>query len=103
MGARCEAWRPIQALRMARDARVLTAGSGRASQQKRLLMADEVQTRSIRRCRLDVRFARERTRLGAGTVRPLAISRIQRSSLYPDLPTMDEAGVTGFNLDAWAG
>src|SRR5215468_11707277 len=39
----------------------------------------------------------------AGTVRPLAISRIQRSSLYPDLPTMDEAGVTGFNLDAWAG
>jgi tripartite-type tricarboxylate transporter receptor subunit TctC len=39
----------------------------------------------------------------AGTVRPLAISRIQRSSLYPDLPTMDEAGVKGFNLDAWAG
>ena len=39
----------------------------------------------------------------AGTVRPLAISRIQRSSLHPDLPTMDEAGVTGFNLDAWAG
>src|SRR5215468_5204188 len=39
----------------------------------------------------------------AGTVRPLAISRIKRSSLYPDLPTMDEAGVKGFNLDAWAG
>ena len=39
----------------------------------------------------------------AGTVRPLAISRIQRSSLYPDLPTLDEAGVKGFNLDAWAG
>jgi tripartite-type tricarboxylate transporter receptor subunit TctC len=39
----------------------------------------------------------------AGIVRPLAISRIQRSSLYPDLPTMDEAGVKGFNLDAWAG
>jgi len=39
----------------------------------------------------------------AGTVRPLAISRIQRSSLYPGLPTMDEAGITGFNLDAWAG
>src|SRR5215475_4841487 len=39
----------------------------------------------------------------AGTVRPLAISRIQRSSLYPDLPTMDETGVKGFNLDAWAG
>jgi tripartite-type tricarboxylate transporter receptor subunit TctC len=39
----------------------------------------------------------------AGTVRPLAISRMHRSSLYPDLPTMDEAGVKGFNLDAWAG
>jgi len=39
----------------------------------------------------------------AGTVRPLAISRIHRSSLYPDLPTMDEAGIKGFNLDAWAG
>ena len=39
----------------------------------------------------------------AGTVRPLAISRIHRSSLYPDLPTMDEAGIKGFDLDAWAG
>lgn len=39
----------------------------------------------------------------AGTIRPLAISRIKRSSLYPDLPTMDEAGIKGFNLDAWAG
>jgi tripartite-type tricarboxylate transporter receptor subunit TctC len=39
----------------------------------------------------------------AGTLRPLAISRIQRSSLYPDLPTMDEAGIKGFNLDTWAG
>jgi tripartite-type tricarboxylate transporter receptor subunit TctC len=38
-----------------------------------------------------------------GTVRPLGISRIQRSSLYPDLPTLDEARVKGFNLDAWAG
>jgi tripartite-type tricarboxylate transporter receptor subunit TctC len=39
----------------------------------------------------------------AGTVRPLAISRIKRSSLFPSLPTMDEAGIRGFNLDAWAG
>ena len=39
----------------------------------------------------------------AGTVRPLATSRIKRSSLFPDLPTMDEAGIKGFNLDAWAG
>ena len=39
----------------------------------------------------------------AGALRPLAISRIQRSSLFPNLPTMDEAGVKGFNLDTWAG
>ena len=39
----------------------------------------------------------------AGTVRALAISRSRRSSLFPSLPTMDEAGIKGFNLDAWAG
>jgi tripartite-type tricarboxylate transporter receptor subunit TctC len=39
----------------------------------------------------------------AGTLRALAVSRIKRSSLFPDLPTMDEAGIKGFNLDAWAG
>jgi tripartite-type tricarboxylate transporter receptor subunit TctC len=31
------------------------------------------------------------------------VSRIKRSTLFPDLPTMDEAGLKGFNLDAWAG
>jgi len=41
--------------------------------------------------------------VAAGTVRPLAISRIHRSALYPDLPTMDKAGIKGFDLDAWAG
>jgi tripartite-type tricarboxylate transporter receptor subunit TctC len=41
--------------------------------------------------------------VAAGTIRPLAISRIKRSTLYPDLPTMDQAGIKGFNLDAWAG
>ena len=39
----------------------------------------------------------------AGTLRALAVARIKRSSLLPDLPTMDEAGVTGFDMDAWAG
>ncbi len=39
----------------------------------------------------------------AGALRALAVTRIKRSSLFPDLPTMDEAGVKGFNLDAWAG
>ena len=41
--------------------------------------------------------------VNAGTVRPLALSRIRRSALLPDLPTMDEAGIKGFNLDTWAG
>jgi tripartite-type tricarboxylate transporter receptor subunit TctC len=41
--------------------------------------------------------------VSAGTLRPLAVSRIKRSALFPDLPTMDEAGITGFNLDTWAG
>ena len=48
-------------------------------------------------------FTSAQPHVKAGTVRPLAISRIHRSSLYPDLPTMDEAGVKGFDLDAWAG
>ncbi len=39
----------------------------------------------------------------AGTLRALTVTRIKRSSLFPELPTMDEAGVTGFDLDAWAG
>ncbi|HJY17426.1 MAG TPA: tripartite tricarboxylate transporter substrate binding protein [Xanthobacteraceae bacterium] len=41
--------------------------------------------------------------VAAGTLRALAVSRIKRSSLFPDLPTMDESGLKGFNLDAWAG
>jgi tripartite-type tricarboxylate transporter receptor subunit TctC len=38
----------------------------------------------------------------ANTMRALAVSRIKRSTLYPELPTMDEAGVTGFDMDSWA-
>ena len=39
----------------------------------------------------------------SGALRALAVTRLRRSPLYPELPTMDEAGVTGFELDAWAG
>jgi tripartite-type tricarboxylate transporter receptor subunit TctC len=39
----------------------------------------------------------------AKTMRPLAVSRIKRSSLFPELPTMDEAGMPGFDMDTWAG
>jgi tripartite-type tricarboxylate transporter receptor subunit TctC len=41
--------------------------------------------------------------VNSGALRALAISRIKRSSLFPELPTLDESGVKGFNLDAWAG
>jgi tripartite-type tricarboxylate transporter receptor subunit TctC len=39
----------------------------------------------------------------SGALRAIAVSRIKRSSLYPELPTIDESGLTGFNLDTWAG
>ncbi len=41
--------------------------------------------------------------VSAHTLRALAVTRIKRSKLFPDLPTMDQAGIKGFNLDAWAG
>jgi tripartite-type tricarboxylate transporter receptor subunit TctC len=39
----------------------------------------------------------------SGALRALAVTRIARSSLFPELPTLDEAGVTGFDMDSWAG
>jgi tripartite-type tricarboxylate transporter receptor subunit TctC len=41
--------------------------------------------------------------IAAGQVRALAVTRLNRSSLFPDLPTLDEDGIKGFELDAWAG
>jgi tripartite-type tricarboxylate transporter receptor subunit TctC len=39
----------------------------------------------------------------SGALRALAVTRLHRSSLFPQLPTLDEAGVTGFDMDSWAG
>ena len=39
----------------------------------------------------------------AGRIRALAIGAAKRSSAMPDLPTMQEAGVPGFDYSAWAG
>ena len=39
----------------------------------------------------------------SGALRALGVSQIKRSTLFPELPTLDEAGVTGFDMDAWAG
>lgn len=34
-------------------------------------------------------------------VRPLATTGLKRSAVYPDQPTMDEAGLAGFEVDLW--
>jgi tripartite-type tricarboxylate transporter receptor subunit TctC len=39
----------------------------------------------------------------SGDVRALAVSGPQRSAAFPDLPTIDEAGVPGFEVTTWNG
>jgi tripartite-type tricarboxylate transporter receptor subunit TctC len=39
----------------------------------------------------------------AGKVRALAVTTATRSSFLPDLPTMQEAGVAGFDISTWFG
>lgn len=40
---------------------------------------------------------------GTDLVRPLAIAELKRSALMPDLPTMGELGLPGFETGNWAG
>ena len=39
--------------------------------------------------------------IGAGKLRPLAVSGKARSSALPDVPTMAESGVTGYEASTW--
>ncbi|MDM0043051.1 tripartite tricarboxylate transporter substrate binding protein [Variovorax dokdonensis] len=39
----------------------------------------------------------------AGKLRPLAVTTAKRSSALPDVPTLDEAGLKGFNIGTWFG
>jgi tripartite-type tricarboxylate transporter receptor subunit TctC len=39
----------------------------------------------------------------AGTIRPLAVTSSKRSPAFPDIPTMAEAGVAGFESISWYG
>jgi len=39
----------------------------------------------------------------AGKLRALAVTTAQRSTALPDVPTLAEAGLTGFNVSAWFG
>jgi tripartite-type tricarboxylate transporter receptor subunit TctC len=40
---------------------------------------------------------------GDGRVIPLATTGTKRSAVYPDLPTVAEAGLAGYNVDLWLG
>jgi tripartite-type tricarboxylate transporter receptor subunit TctC len=37
----------------------------------------------------------------SGKVKALAVSTLKRSAAFPDVPTMQEAGVPDFNVDSW--
>lgn len=39
----------------------------------------------------------------AGKLKPLAVTTAKRSSSLPDVPTLDEMGMKGFNLGTWFG
>jgi tripartite-type tricarboxylate transporter receptor subunit TctC len=38
-----------------------------------------------------------------GRLRPIAVTSIKRSTLLPDLPTVAESGLPGFNVTSWYG
>jgi tripartite-type tricarboxylate transporter receptor subunit TctC len=39
----------------------------------------------------------------AGKLRPLAVTTAKRSAALPDVPTLEEAGLKGFNIGTWFG
>jgi len=39
----------------------------------------------------------------AGKLRPLAVTTARRSSFFPEVPTMNEAGVKGYEFSTWYG
>ena len=41
------------------------------------------------------------TFIKAGRIRPIAVTSGKRVSLFPDIPTVSEAGVPGFEVDNW--
>lgn len=44
-----------------------------------------------------------RPQVAGGKIRAIAVAGATRSSLYPELPTMAEAGVAGFEASSWFG
>jgi tripartite-type tricarboxylate transporter receptor subunit TctC len=41
--------------------------------------------------------------LDAGKLRPIAVAGARRIALYPGVPTMEESGINGFNVEGWQG
>ena len=39
----------------------------------------------------------------SGKIRPLGVTSLHRSQAFPDVPTMDEVGIKGFDSTAWYG
>ena len=39
----------------------------------------------------------------AGKLRPLAVTTVTRSAFFPEVPTLDEAGVAGYEFNTWYG
>src|SRR5688572_9011088 len=39
----------------------------------------------------------------SGKIRPIAVTSLARSAAFPDVPTMDEVGLKGFDSTAWYG
>jgi len=39
----------------------------------------------------------------SGKIRPIAVTSLKRSAAFPDVPTMDEVGLRGFESTAWYG
>ena len=54
--------------------------------------------------RVDMMFtdiAAAQGQLKAGTLRPIAVTSLQRSALMPELPSIAESGVPGYDLSGW--
>jgi tripartite-type tricarboxylate transporter receptor subunit TctC len=48
-------------------------------------------------------FATASPHLKSGALRALAVTSADRSALLPDLPTMQQAGISPFNVTSWSG